>query len=134
MGVRHIFETRRALKVRIAKLESEIRELRHHTLRSALVDAADLPPCKSMACYNCKHIVFMEHPTMGSLYLLGCGKELSCDGFEPREEIIPTWEERKQWLLWRLQAQFPSQSSTLDESCVHAPLPPCHSAQGGTYD
>ncbi len=124
-----MFQTKRQLRDRISDLESEIRKLRHHTLRSALVDAADLPPCKSLACYNCKYITFLTHPETGALYLLGCGKELVCTEFEHTEANKPSWKERKEWLRWRIKAQFPYQSATLDSTCVHAPLPPCHSAQ-----
>lgn len=121
-----MLQTKKMLKQRIRDLESELKEARHHILRSALVDAADLPQCKSKACYNCKYITFMYHPTNGAMYLLGCGKELACEDFEFTDANKPDWEARKEWLLWRLQVQFPSQSSTLCDSCVHAPLPPCH--------
>lgn len=127
-----MFQSKKQLNSRIEELERQIKELQHHTLRSALVDTADLPPCKSPACYNCKYITFLTHPENGALYLLGCGKDLACPEFEYTEANKPSWEERKEWLLWRLRAQFPFQSSKVDDSCVHAPLPTCHSAPDDT--
>lgn len=125
-----MFQTKEQLKRRIEELEEQLKSLRHHTLRSALVDSADLPPCKSLACWNCRYITFISHPETGALYLLGCGKELVCHGMEYTEANKPSWQDRKEWLLWRIRAQFPSQSATVDDLCIHDPLPPCHSAQG----
>lgn len=118
--------TKKEMACRIESLQRQLRELRHHTLRSALVDAADLPPCKSLACWNCQYITFITNPENGAIFLLGCGRGLHCGGFESSKEQKPTWQKRKQWLLWRMQTQFPNQSATLDETCVHVPLPPCH--------
>lgn len=68
------------LKHTISDLERTLSRERHHNRRSALVSAAHLPPCKSLACYGCKHIVFAPDGH-GALYLLGCGKELKCEDF-----------------------------------------------------
>ncbi len=66
---------------KIQELKWQIHKQNHHIVRSALVERANLPPCKSVACYNCKFCTFLYHPTNGALYLLGCGKDIRCDNF-----------------------------------------------------
>lgn len=76
-----MFETKKKLRHQIEELEKQLASERHHNRRSALVDNADLPKCKSLACYKCEHIVTAVSPG-GAVYLLGCGKDLSCDDLE----------------------------------------------------
>lgn len=77
-----MFQTKSALRATIRKLELELETERHRTRRSALVEAAGLPKCESMACINCVHAVFQRSP-MGAVFLLGCGKNRKCKDFTP---------------------------------------------------
>lgn len=124
-----MFQTKGKLKKRIAELEAQLKELRHHTLRSALVEKADLPKCKSPACYSCKHIVYVLNPTGGGLYLIGCGKALACSGFQAKEKTAEQAEAVKHTLYSMAKYYFPSLESFPIDDCVHIPQPPCHSAQ-----
>lgn len=69
------------------------KELAHHKKRIALMDATDLPKCKSVACYNCKHCAWLYNPGSTAIYLLGCGKDLKCKDFEfTGLNKPPAWE------------------------------------------
>lgn len=87
------FETKAKLRERIKELEEQLIMEKHHTRRGALVDKADLPKCKSLACYKCEHIVTAVSPH-GSLFLLGCGKDLDCESFAAIQDNLQT-EDRK---------------------------------------
>ena len=52
--------------------------------RSAIIDKAALPKCKSIACSGCKHVV-VRYTTWGGWYVLGCGKDNPCKDYEPTD-------------------------------------------------
>lgn len=52
------------------KLKEELAEAREDTLRSAIINNAALPQCKSAACAGCKHDV-VRYTTWGGWYVLG---------------------------------------------------------------
>lgn len=142
-----MFKTKKQLKYRIAELEDQIKTERdsfetqiaqlkdklkreeHHNRRSALVEKADLPKCKSPACYSCKHIAYILHPGNGALYLIGCGKDLNCPDFQEREESAESVETLRETLYSMVKYYFPDLKFSPAYDCVHIPPPPCHSAQ-----
>lgn len=79
-------QSKKQLLQRIQELEKELRNEKFHSKRSALVDKANLPKCKSLACAGCRHIIYQHVPGLGTI-LLGCGKDLACPDFE--EPVIP---------------------------------------------
>lgn len=86
-----MFETRKQLLKRIDDLEQE------------LYNAAALPPCESLACINCEHIVI--HKTIdGGVYPLGCGKNIACKDFKQKHEILS--QQEKQSLLSEMLQQL----------------------------
>lgn len=124
-----MFQTKKQLKKRIAELEERIHAEQHHTRRSALIDEADLPKCKSTACYNCKYVSFAYHPGNGAMYLLGCGRDLAlngCAGYEHTDANKGPIEEMRYRLLTMVKGYWPDQSTCLSPDCVHLPQPPCH--------
>ena len=114
-------ETRRALRARIAELEAA---LAHERGRSALMDAADLPRCESIACYNCKNVVHVESASTGEIFLLGCGKNITCKDFIPKGGT-PEWTKDKTVLMASGERRelLPV---TQEPACAAAPRPPCH--------
>lgn len=117
-------ETRRQLKERITQLEKQLKWEQHHTRRSALVDKADLPKCESQACYNCKNIVYLAVPTTGEVFLLGCGKNLTCKDFV-YVNGKPIWA--KEYELLRMGTDWPElELNSFQPPCVVVPRPPCH--------
>lgn len=118
---------------RVKELEAENEKLRkevsHHKMRSALVEKAGLPKCKSTACYNCKYVSFMYNPGNGAMVLLGCGRDLAsggCQGYEHTDENKGPVEEMKYRLLSMAKDYLPDQEVSLSPPCVHLPQPPCH--------
>lgn len=98
------------LKKENKALKAQLNNANHHNRRSALVEKADLPPCKSLACYNCQHVVYMPG-VKGGVYLLGCGKDLDCLNFEQKDvskvcqaELL---EELQDYLQMQLLSQYP---------------------------
>ena len=83
-----MFQSKKKLLCRIADLERELNTLRYHKMHSALVDKADLPKCKSIACAKCDHAVYLNVPGPGYM-LMGCGKDLNCEDFKERPDCIP---------------------------------------------
>lgn len=81
-------QSKRFLKQRISELEQELEKQMYHNRRSALVEKANLPKCKSVACAGCDHIVYQNVHGLGYI-LLGCGKDLVCPDFKEREDKIP---------------------------------------------
>lgn len=127
-----MFQTRKLLKERIKELEKQLRFEQHHTRLTALIEKANLPKCKSPACYSCKHIAYVLHPGNGGLYLIGCGKDLNCPDFQPRQETAERAETLKETLYSMAKYYFPNLEAFPADDCVHIPQPPCHSAQDGT--
>nr|DAL97687.1 MAG TPA: hypothetical protein [Caudoviricetes sp.] len=74
-------EENRKLKLQLAEAQEADRE---YNRRSAIIDKAALPKCKSIACSGCKHIVVL-YTTWGGWYVLGCGKYNPCKDYEPTD-------------------------------------------------
>ena len=102
------------------------RQLTHHKKRIALMDATDLPKCKSVACYNCKHCAWLYNPGSTAIYLLGCGKDLECKDFEfTGLNKPPAWERANEMV--RRTAGYPiGEEENFSDPALDAPLPPCH--------
>ena len=66
------------------KLKEQLAEEQEKTRRSAVIDNAALPRCKSIACSGCKHVV-VRYTTWGGWYVLGCGKNNPCEDYEPTD-------------------------------------------------
>lgn len=122
-----MFRTKKYLKQRIAQLEKEVE---HHRKRSALVEAADLPKCESVACYNCKYCTWLYHPGNGASYLLGCGKNISCKDFQSTDSNKPPLEARVDLMKCFIEKGFLSspayQEFGTDGLALVSPLPSCH--------
>lgn len=114
-------ETRRALRARIAELEAA---LAHERSRSALMDAADLPKCKSIACYNCKNVVYVDIPETGEVFFLGCGKDHECKDFVYKGGA-PEWTKDKT-VFMALGERRVLLLAKKENPCAAAPRPPCH--------
>ncbi len=119
---------------RWAKEEKDLkRQLAHHKKRIALMDATDLPKCKSVACYNCKHCAWLYNPGSTAIYLLGCGKDLKCKDFEfTGLNKPPAWERESEMLRMEEMSESSGESS-LDaqmrppfQPIDSVPQPPCH--------
>lgn len=121
-----MFVTKRKLKEENSALRRKIHELEHHERRSALVEKYDLPKCKSVACYNCKHCTFLYNPGSGALYLLGCGLGLSCDGFTYTDANKPPLWEGANAILRDEGLPQECEKGYLPDAVSSAPRPPCH--------
>lgn len=107
------------------KIKALEKELAHHKKRTALMDAADLPKCKSVACYNCKHCAWLYNPGSTAIYLLGCGKDLKCKDFEfTGLNKPPAWDRANE--AARKIAGYPIGEEDFSDPVLDVPLPPCH--------
>lgn len=119
----------------IKKREDLERKLAHHMKRIALMDATDLPKCKSVACYNCKHCAWLYNPGSTAIYLLGCGKDLKCKNFEfTGLNKPPAWDREMEMLTAEEKGRL-SEENPLDNSkrqpfqpIDSVPQPSCHQA------
>lgn len=80
---RGVFKTKRQLRKEIRRLENKLDIEKARTKRFATVEKASLRRCKSMACYGCRHIVYLHDQGYGGIFLVGCGRDLSCPDFSP---------------------------------------------------
>lgn len=76
-----------ALKAELAETKKQLREEKSKTRHSALIEKAGLPPCKSLACADCEHIVWHFTPR-GNYYVVGCGKDNPCSDY--KKSVFPT--------------------------------------------
>lgn len=119
----------------IKKRKDLERKLAHHMKRIALMDATDLPKCKSVACYNCKHCAWLYNPGSTAIYLLGCGKDLKCKDFEfTGLNKPPAWDREMEMLTAEEKGRL-SEENPLDNSkrqpfqpIDSVPQPSCHQA------
>lgn len=74
-------KTRKQLESEISELREELSREKEKTRRSAFIDDAKLPKCKSLACADCKHVV-VRRTCNGGLFVLGCGKHNPCGEYE----------------------------------------------------
>ena len=121
-----MFVTKRKLKEENSALRRKIHELEHHERRSALVEKANLPKCKSVACYNCEHCTFLYNPSNGALYLLGCGLGLSCNEFVYTDANKPPLWEGANAILRDEGLPQECEKGYLPDAVSSAPRPPCH--------
>lgn len=66
------------------KLKEQLSEEQERTRRSAVIDNAAIPQCKSIACSGCKYVV-ARYTNWGGWYILGCGKDNPCKDYEPTD-------------------------------------------------
>lgn len=71
----------------LERLRTENRDLKERlsqeqgkTRRSAFIETANLPKCKSLACVGCEHIVVQITPH-GGYFVVGCGKNNPCKDY-----------------------------------------------------
>lgn len=83
-----MFRTKKVLRLEaeIAKLKDELSAEQGKTRRSAFIEAAALPKCKSLACADCKYVVLQRTPH-GGVCILGCGKNNPCEDYKKDEAI-----------------------------------------------
>ena len=108
------------------KEEQLKREIAHHRQRTALVEAADLPKCKSVACYNCRYCAWLYNPGTGSIYLLGCGKDLKCADFDFTELNKPPAWERANVLSREITGIPLGEQEDFSDPALNVPPPQCH--------
>lgn len=89
-------KTRKQLLETIEDMEAQLSEERHKQIKTGFINAAGLPPCKSLACINCEHYVCMKGEN-GAVYPLGCGKDIDCPDFRRSENTLN--EKERQSLL-----------------------------------
>lgn len=81
-----MFKTKKVLELEaeISKLRSELSAEQEKTRRSAFIEAAALPKCKSLACADCKYVA-VQHSPYGGSFILGCGKNNPCEDYRKAE-------------------------------------------------
>lgn len=79
-----MFVTRKELEEENRKLREQLAAEQEKTRRSAVIDKAALPQCKSLACAGCKYVVG-RYTIRNGYYILGCGKDNPCKEYEPSE-------------------------------------------------
>ena len=77
-----MFVTRKELEEENRKLREQLAAEQEKTRRSAVIDKAALPQCKSLACAGCKYVVG-RYTLRNGYYILGCGKDIPCKEYEP---------------------------------------------------
>lgn len=92
----------------LERLRTENRDLKERlsqeqekTRRSAFIETANLPKCKSLACVGCEHIVVQVTP-YGGYFVVGCGKNNPCGDYA--KSNAP--EAQKQAIRQVLQSQW----------------------------
>lgn len=97
-----MFQSKKDLINRINELEEELDMERHKSRLSAYIESAGLPKCKDFSCLNCDHIV-VQRNNLGAVYVLGCGKNVSCPDFS--RAANPLTEREKQQLRSEMLSQ-----------------------------
>ncbi len=82
-------------------LKAQLSQEQEKTRRSAFIETANLPKCKSLACVGCEHIVVQITPR-GGCFVVGCGKNNLCEDYIKAD--IP--EVQKQAIRQELQSQW----------------------------
>lgn len=85
------------------RLRGQLAEEQEKTRRSAVIDKAALPPCKSLACAGCKYVVG-RYTYRHGYYILGCGKDNPCKDYEPSELTAEKFESIREALLQQWQS------------------------------
>ena len=83
------------------KLKEQLSLEQEKTRRSAFIETANLPECKSLACVGCEHIVVQVTPHDG-YFVVGCGKNNPCEDYV--KSNAP--EAQKQAIRQVLQSQW----------------------------
>lgn len=86
-----------------ANLKNNLRQSKEKTRRSAIIDKAALPQCKSLACAGCKYVVG-RYTIRNGYYILGCGKDNPCKEYEPSELTAEKVESIREALLQQWQS------------------------------
>lgn len=123
--IKELEQENELLKEKVAFLEKDVR---HHRIRSALIDKTQLPKAKSVACYNCKYAAYVRYGTSG-LAFLGCGRALAkggCDGFEYTNANRPNLDEISAYMATEGKDWQPSQVLSQSGVRANAQTPPCH--------
>lgn len=123
--IKELEQENETLKKRISDLENSVK---HHRIRSALIDKTQLPKAKSVACYNCKYAAYVRYGKSG-LAFLGCGRALAkggCDGFEYTDANRPSLEEIGYFMATEGKDWQPSQVLSQYGVLANAQTPPCH--------
>lgn len=123
--IKELEQENELLKEKVAFLEKDVR---HHRIRSALIDKTQLPKAKSVACYNCKYAAYVRYGTSG-LAFLGCGRALAkggCDGFEYTIANRPNLDEISAYMATEGKDWQPSQVLSQYGVRSNAQTPPCH--------
>lgn len=82
-----MFQTKKALRQRIAVLEKELEAKGNVERINAFVKAAKLPECESRICRGCAY-ASKEITPWGQVVFQGCIKELECKSFVPETKIV----------------------------------------------
>ena len=82
-------------------LKAQLSQEKEKTRRSAFIETANLPECKSMACVGCEHIVVQVTPH-GGYFVVGCGKNNPCRDYIKSNAS----EAQKQAIRQVLQSQW----------------------------
>lgn len=85
------------------KLKEQLAAEQEKTRRSAVIDKAALPQCKSLACAGCKYVVG-RYTIRNGYYILGCGKDNPCKEYEPSELTVEKVESIREALLQQWQS------------------------------
>ena len=89
---------------RVKELEAALAFERQKVKQTAFINAASLPPCKSMACITCEHYVYLRAGREG-VYPLGCGKNVDCPDFKRMEDVLSQQEKQSLQQAMLLQEQ-----------------------------
>lgn len=91
-----MFQTRSALKARIRELERQLSEEEKQAFYDTHIENRKLPPVKSPACKDCKHMV--QYFDKSGCYVLGCAKAVreSCFELSDQPTTKPYWQQQ----LW----------------------------------
>lgn len=88
-----MFVTRKELEEENRKLREQLAAEQEKTRRSAVIDKAALPQCKSLACAGCKYVVG-RYTIRNGYYILGCGKDNPCKEYEPNYIVFSKFYKR----------------------------------------
>lgn len=92
------------LTKRVEALEEALDIERHKEKQTAFINAANLPPCESLACIGCEHYVYLRVDRDG-IYPLGCGKNVDCQDFKRMTDVLSQQEKQSLQQAMLLQEQ-----------------------------
>lgn len=89
------FQSKKALRNRIAELEEELQKARRIERINTIIKEADLPKCESRICRCCAYAA-KEVTPWGQVILQGCRKGIDCKSFIPETKIVSS-SNLRQW-------------------------------------